>query len=164
MCILKKKHTPTLNYEMLRQKWRGSPHLPPACPRRQRGQAGRLEREVQSLAEDEGARGGDAAAPALLWGAESRGLKRGLAAERGRAGLQGLALASSARSTAEVSSAGPGSTRGRAVRGNAGAAVPTAYRDSQERGCFPPSYLGLLAGGWRVFPAQEELIKKPSVK
>lgn len=56
---IKKTPKPNPNLQNAAVEVEGKPPVLPACPRRQRGQARRLEQDVQSLAEDEGARGGD---------------------------------------------------------------------------------------------------------
>lgn len=105
---------------------------------------------MQSLAGDKGIWRGDIAAPAFPWGVRAGG-PSGLGGGGHRTGLRGLPQHPWSCSMAEVSPAEPGNTVGRGGSGNTGTAIPVGYQGSQERGCFLPSCLGLLAGGWRVF-------------
>lgn len=114
---------------------------------------------MQSLAEDAGAQGGDAAAPALPWGAESRGSKQGLAAGQGRAPGSGPGIL------------GPAPRQRFCLQSRGGTGSAWQHGHCRPRGLsrlprtwvFPTFLPGFISWGLASFPAQEEHVKKPSV-
>jgi len=141
---------------MLWWSWRGSPLLP-----QQAGRAGEEPGAGRAVAGwGWGGSGRGRRCPSPSWGAGTGGSKRGLAAEGGRAGLQGLAPASSDLLRGRGTVCRAGEPEGTGTAWEHGRCCPRGVPGLPGTWVFPTFLPGFISWGLASFPAQEEHIQK----